>query len=54
MSKPRDTDDRPVDPIDLRTIDPNRVHEFIAHDTNTRCYVCNLKRHANVHTDPRR
>lgn len=54
MSTPRDTQGRPVDPVDLRTIDPNRVHEFIVHDSDTRCYVCNQVASHNVHTDPRR
>jgi len=41
---PRDTEGRRVQPIDVATVDPNRVHDFIEHETNRRCYICSRKR----------
>ena len=46
---PRDSEGRPVSPIDVATVDPNRRHEFIEHDRERRCYVCNRKRSSEWH-----
>lgn len=47
----RDREDRRVEPRDVLTIDPNRVHPFTGHDLSLRCYVCERKRGSDYHRE---